>query len=317
MPLNFNDLTTTTFKNYRKKYADLITDKIGLYKYLKEKKHVERRKGGLKIVEPLMYAENSTFGSYSGYDTLDTTPQKGLSAAEYDWKNCAVAITISEEELDTNKGKSKILSLFKSKVEQSKKTFINRMEKMLFADGTGNNAKDFAGLQSYMTAAPSSVGGIDGTANAWWDNQRETITAFDTDGLAKMRSLFNKCSREGDSIDIMITDRITFEAYEALLTPIERINYSKNKSLAGDMGFETLLFKGRPFLWSNAAPAKKMFFLNSDYLKLVIDPDKDHHMTKWRVPLNQMAKTAFILLRGNLVCNNRQMLGLASITNYT
>jgi hypothetical protein len=132
-----------------------------------------------------------------------------------------------------------------------------------------------------------------------------------------MRSLYNKCLRDGDEIDVMVTDRISFEAYEALLTPIERVNYQKGSSLAGDLGFQTLTFKGKPFLWSSKAPVKKMFFLNTDYLKLIIDPDKDFHMTKWRVPLNQMAKTAFIILRGNLVCSNRQQQGLLSITAYT
>jgi hypothetical protein len=317
MALDFNALTTTTYKNYKKTLTDNVMKKVGLYAFMKKKGQIERRQGGLKIVEPLMYGENSTFKSYKGYDTLDVTPQDGITQAEFDWKNVAISVTISKEEEMQNSGEAQIINLLKSKITQAEKTIILNMNKMLFADGTGNSSKDFAGLAAYYTAAANTVGGIDGSTYTWWDHQRNTITNFSVDGLSGMRSAFNIACREGDSPNIIMTDRTTFEAYEGLLTPIERVNFSKGSDLAGDLGFQYLTFKGVPMMWDYHSPALLIHFLNTDYLKLVIDSRQDFELGEWRVPTNQMAKTAFITGRGNLITNNRALHTRTAITAYS
>lgn len=314
MSLSFDELSATTYKNYRRTLADNVMKRISLLAWLRKVGQIERRAGGIKIVEPLMYGLNSTFQSYKGYDNLATTPQTGITAAEYDWKNLAVSITISRDEEQQNKGESRIINLLKSKIQQAEKTFQLRMDEMLFGDGSGNNGKDMNGLASYLTAAASTVGGISGSTYPWWDNVRDTCANFSANGLSYMRSIYNQCCREGDEPKVIMTHRLVFEAYESMLTSIERINYSKGKELAGDLGFETLMFKGKPIMWDNYAPALTMYFINSDYLKLVIDSSQDFDMSEWRVPVNQMAKTAFITTRGELVCSNRQVQGRLAIT---
>lgn len=329
MALNFDDLASTTFKNYRKSFTDNIMKKIALYAYMKKKGMIERKKGGLTLVEPLMYGLNGTFGSYSGYDVLPNTPQKGMTAAEYQWKNLSEAITISKEEEDINAGESRILNLLKAKIQQAEKTYTLNFNQMLFGDGSGNSGKDVAGLQAYVKSAPNTsttVGGIDPSTYTWWQNQVPTgsnpVATFVTNGLGltNMRSVYNLCCREGDQPDVIITTRELFEAYESLMTTIERINFSKGSPLAGDLGFETLTFKGKTMFWDYhcqdiAGVGKPMYFLNTDYLKLIVDSDTDFDMTDWRVPVNQMAKTAYILFRGQLICNNRLTQGMIAFTS--
>lgn len=317
MPLSFDELSATTFKNYRKTLADNIMKKIGLYAWLRKSGQIERKAGGLKIVEPLMYGLNNTFSTYSGYDMLNTTPQTGISAAEYDWKNAAVSVTISKDEEQKNKGESRIIPLLKSKITQAEKSMTLNLNKMLMqSDGTtyGNGVKDFTGLAGFVTTAASTIGGIAGATYPWWDNVRATSTVFATNGIAKMRNVFNLCCREGDQPKIMVTTQDVFEAYESQMTSIERINYSKGSELAGDLGFATLLFKGKPIIWDYYAQSLQMRFLNSDYLKLVIDSSDDFNMSEWRVPVNQMAKTAFLTLRGEMTCSNRLTQGILSIS---
>jgi hypothetical protein len=317
MALDFDSITATTFKNYRRTMADNIMKNIGLLAFMQKGGQIERRQGGNKIVEPLMYGLNSTFMTFSGYDVLLTSPQEGMSAAEFSWKNAAVAVTISKEEEMQNSGESRIINLLKEKIKQAQKTFELRLEQMLFGDGTGNGSKDFAGLDAYLTTAASTAGGIDGSTYTWWDNVRATSSNFSTNGLSTMRSVYNQTIRGGDKPNMLVTDRTTYEAYEGLLTPIERVQYSKGKELAGDLGFESLMFKGTPIMWSYYADASKIYFLNTDYLKLVVDSRMDFNMSEWRVPVNQLARTAFITLRGELICNNRQQQGLMSITAYS
>lgn len=314
MPLSFDALSATTYKNYRRTLADNIMKKVSLLAWLRKAGQIERREGGIKLVEPLLYGLNNTFTTYRGYDVLPNTPQTGITAAEYDWKKAAVSITISRDEEMQNSGESRIINLLKSKIQQAEKTFQLKLDEMMFGDGTGNGGRDFSGLNAYITTSPSTAGGIDGATNSWWDNVRDTCPNFATDGLKYMRSVYNQCTREGDEPKVLITHRLVFEAYESMLTTIERINYSKGKELAGDLGFETLMFKGKPIMWDYYAPALTIFFVNSDYLKLVIDPRYDFEMSEWRVPVNQMAKVAYITTCGELVCSNRQVQGRLSIT---
>lgn len=321
MALNFDELSASTFKNYRRTFSDNIMKKIALYSHLRKKGGIERKRGGLKLVEPLLYGFNNTFKSYSGYDVLNTSPQEGLTAAEYDWKNLAVSITISKEEEDVNSGESRIINLLKSKIAQAEKTYTMKFNEMLFGTGSGNGGKDVSGLKTYITATPAvgTIGGINAADYDWWRNQYANPATFVTGGLglSNMRSMKNLCSREGDSPKIIITSRDTFEAYEGILTTIERINFTKGQALAGDAGFEELTFAGLPMLWDYHATSKDMFFLNTDYLKLVIDTQNDFEMTEWRQPINQMARTCFIIFRGQLTCNNRLLQGLLQFQALT
>lgn len=63
MPANstFTELVTTTLRNHRSMIKDNVSNRIALLKYLKKKGNYRTEDGGLTIVTPLDYAENSTY----------------------------------------------------------------------------------------------------------------------------------------------------------------------------------------------------------------------------------------------------------------
>ena len=83
---NFDALLSTTLANYRPQLTDNVFSARPLTYWLMDKGRIRMVNGGTKIVEPLIYGTNSTVGSYSGYDTISLTPQEGISAAEFEWK---------------------------------------------------------------------------------------------------------------------------------------------------------------------------------------------------------------------------------------
>ena len=91
---NFSVLAATTLKNYRNQMADNLTGHEALLWELKSKGFMRTEDGGTSIVEPLLYGRNTTVKSYNGYDVLDTTPQTGITAAEYDWKQIAGTVSM-------------------------------------------------------------------------------------------------------------------------------------------------------------------------------------------------------------------------------
>ena len=102
----FDQLLSTTLKNYVPKLTDNVFSARPLFYALTNGQTVRRIGGGTKIVVPIIYGKNSTAASYSGTDSIDTTAQDGITAAEYDWKQYAVSVTISGIEEAKNKSSS-------------------------------------------------------------------------------------------------------------------------------------------------------------------------------------------------------------------
>jgi len=145
---NLDEITTTTLRNRSGKLADNFTHNNVLLYRLKEKGKARPFSGGRTIVHELAYAENSTFKRYSGYETLDISPSDVFTAAEYNIKQAAVAVTISGLEQIQNSGKEQVLDLLESRIENAEGTFMNELSQDLYSDGTADGGKQIGGLQS-------------------------------------------------------------------------------------------------------------------------------------------------------------------------
>lgn len=299
---NFDALLSTTLQNYQKRLTDnVFTDRV-LTWYLTDKNRVRKESGGTKIIEPLIYAQNSTVGSYSGYDTISLTPQDGMSAAEFDWKQIAVSIAISGIEEAKNNGEQAVLNLLEAKVMQAEESLKQKFNTMFFADGTGNSAKDWNGLGNLIESG-NTVGGIDGSTNAFWNSYEENTAGALTE--AYLRTGYNSVSVGNDQPDMILTTRALFEKYEALLTP--QVRYSDVKM--ANLGFQNLMFKGAPVVFDVDCTAGVVYFLNSKYISLVGHSDKWFTQTQFVRPENMDARYALILAYGNLTVRNRKKLG--------
>lgn len=311
---SFDALVSTTIKNYRALLADNITAHQALWMQLKDKGFFREEDGGTSIVEPLLTGQNTTVRSYSGYDLIDVTPQEGISAAEYAWKQIAGSVSISgEEEFKNGGSKVKILSLLESKLLQLELSMKLVLNTMLFADGTGNAGKDITGLAlAVEPGGPfSTYGGIDASlaANAFWRNQSATsVGSFAANGIDKWRTLFNSASRGSSKPTLQITTQAIYEAYEKSLTINERFT----DTTLGDAGFQNLLYKNVALVFDDDCPTGKLFLLNSDYMRFVVGKGRNFVNTPFVKPNNQEAKVSQIILYGNLTVNNRARQAQAS-----
>ena len=303
---NFDEILSTTLKNYVPKLTDNIFSARPLFYALTNGQTIRRISGGAKIVVPVIYGTNSTAGSYSGTDTIDTTAQTGISAAEYDWKQYAATVTISGVEEAKNNGEAQIIDLLEGKIFQTQETIIENMNTMLFGNGTGNSNKDWLGLNA-LVGSTGSPGGIDATDadNSWW---RSAVTNQGSAAitLASMATLYNNCSVGNDQPTIGITGQNQYEAYEALL--VDQIRYTDTDMADG--GFQNLLFKGCPLTFDGTLAGEgKLFLLNTKYLQLVAHSDVWFKPTPFVRPTNQDAVYSQLLCYGELTTSNRARQG--------
>jgi hypothetical protein len=291
---NFDTLLSTTLANYRSTLTDNVFTARPLTFKLMEKGRIRMLNGGTKIVEPLIYGQNDTVGSYSGFDTIALTPQTGISAAEYEWKQYAASISMSGIEEAKNNGEQEIINLLEAKIMQAEESLREGFNQMFFADGTGNGGKDWNGLAN-LVEATGAVGGIDpaDSGNSFWASYEENTSTALT--LAQMSTAYNSVSVGNDHPDVLLTTQTLFEKYEALLLPVLRYTDSKT----ADAGFQNLLFKSAPVMYDVHCPSGVFFFLNSKYITLVGHSGKWFQQTEFIRPEDLDARYALIMCYGN------------------
>lgn len=316
--VNLGQMLSTTLKKYRTTLTDNIHESNAIFYALKEKGAIKTEDGGERIVEPLMYGTNETAGSYDGYDQLDVTPQDGIDAAEFNWKQYSASITISGKQIRQNKSrKEKIIDILDAKTTQAEMSLKGALVDGIFSDGTGNDGKDLTGLKA-MVLNSGTYAGIDSGTYTWWQS------TVDSDAVAlsipDMRAVFNSSSTGGkDAPDLIVTTQTLFEAYEAMFTQLGSTNVygsfstpSEGMKKMADGGFTNLGFKGVPIVWDESCPAGYMFMLNTKHMKLVVHEDANFDTTDFEKPEDQDALVAQILFMGNLTCNRRKSFGVLS-----
>ena len=135
----FTELVSTTFRKHRAEVKDNISNRNALCKRIMKKGNYTSEDGGLTIVTPLDYAENSTYQRYSDWDVLDISASDVISAAEYQWRQIAINVVASGRELRINSGEPRIIKLAKARLKNAMRTFNNNFSEDLYSDGTAAN----------------------------------------------------------------------------------------------------------------------------------------------------------------------------------
>lgn len=305
---NFDTLLSTTLNNYRPTLEDNAFTGRPLVNKLASRDRVQQKSGGAKIVVPLLTGSNTTAGSYSGYDTLALTPQTGITAAEYPWKQYAVSVAINGLEEAQNDGEAAIIDLLQAKIEQAEETIKEQWDTMFFGNGTGNAGKDWLGLGAIVDAV-SVLGNIDPATDPYWKGTVKAVVTVRSDD--DWANVYNTASKGNDHPDFGITTQALFEHYESSLAP--QLRFGSNDEADGR--FQNLLFKGVPLFFDSYCPAGTTFFLNTRYLALIGHSKNWFRATPFKVAPDKDARYSQIICYGNLVTSNRSR--QAKVTGQT
>lgn len=325
-----DQLLSTTFDKVKNALSDQITQETAVLAMLDSKGRISVD-GGTAIVRPVMYALNSTVAAYSGYDTIDTTPQTGIGNAKYSWKQIAGSVTISGEEERKNMGGAQIIGLLSAKIDQLRLSFEDKFNAMLMGDGSGASNKEFMGLQGIVTngdPASGALGGIEVATETWWKAvvsgvagatsgfPTSAVDLTDLSGVRSLNQVYNNLHINKSNPDFELTTQANFEAYEALAAPNIRFTDLR----MADLGFQVIAHKRAEVVLDPDVPAPGgsgggfWYFLNTNHLEFV------QHSAAWmlrrpfQTPFNQDAKTSLVLCMGNLITDQRRAHGVIKAT---
>lgn len=313
----FTELVSTTYRNHSKQVADNVSRHNALFRRLTEKGRVRIEDGGLSIVQPLDYANNSTYQRYSGYDVLNVNAVDVLTAAEYPWRQIAVNVAASGLEMRTNAGPQRIINFVKAKITNAQRSLANGMSLDLYSDGTAAN--QINGLQAIVAdSGTGTVGGINASTWAFWQNQVQSAAAPLQGGGAIVPSattieslmlpLWIKLTRGNDMPDMIVMSDDYFSFYEQSQTSLKR--YAPEDD--GQGGMIRMKYKTADVFFdsSGGIPSQHAYFLNTDYLELVSHRDANMTMMDELRSVNQDAVVIPILYQGNLACSARFLQGV-------
>lgn len=316
----WTELAATTYRKHETEVADAVSKHNALFRRLDKKGRKRTEDGGLSIVTPLEYATNSTYQRYSGYDALNINAVDVLTAAEYPWRQVAVNVAASGLELRTNMGESRIINFTKAKIRNAMNSFKNGMAGDIYSDGTAAN--QINGLQALIAdTGTGTVGQINSSTFPFWQNFVQSAAAPLQGGSALtlgastieslMLTLYIKLTRGTDQPDMIVFDDSLFTFFEQSQTSLKRYS-SESGSEEATAGFVTMKYKQADVFFdsSGGIPATHGYFINTDYLELVVHRDADMTIMDELKAVNQDAVVIPVLWMGNLVCSNRFLQGV-------
>lgn len=313
---NLSEIITTTLRNRSGELADNVSKGNALLGKLKEKGSWKAA-SGRSIVQELDYAENGTFMYYSGGEVLNVGSSDVLSAAEFDWKQAAVAVTATGLEIDVqNTGKEAVIDLLEGRIKNAQRTMRNNITNGMYSNGTGTGGKQIGGLQLLVADATTSgtVGGIDRASYSFWQNQvydanSDGGTAATSSNIQSyMNALYLECTRGADKPDLILSDSVYYKLFWASLQAIQRVTDSK----MAEAGFQSVKFAGADVVYEDntGMPASHMYFLNTDYIFLRYAPKRLFKPLDKVQSINQDAIVQLITFAGNMTCSNCSLQGV-------
>ena len=321
------DIIATTIQNRSGELADNVLTNNAFLNRIRERGNVKEVSGGNVILEEIMYtdATQTNANSYSGFESLNVSPNSPISAAQFPLTQYYASVVISGLEMLQNTGKEQFIDLLDGRIEVAEAQLINRIAGDAYLDGTGNSGKNITGLAALVSDTPTTgvVGGIDRALWAFWRNQvfggvangGAAVSAANIQ--AYMTQVALSTVRGRDKSDICIADSNYFNFYVNSLQAIQRVT-DDGASTTG-IGFAKLKFYGGGTSCDvvfdggvgNLATANHMWFLNTRYIKF--RPHRDRNFAPIggeRQAINQDAIVKLFGWAGNLTHRGPQFCGV-------
>lgn len=309
----FTEIVTTTLREHPSEITDNVSDHNALLRRMKKRGNIKKIDGGYEIVRPLDYAENGTYQRFSGFDTLNVSASDVLSAAKYDWTQAAIHVTASGQQLRMNSGGNRIADLAKARLKNAIRTAANYQSIDLYSSGALTN--QMGGLAHIVTNdGTGTVGGIVSGTYSFWQNQY--YEAPSSNAVSKsnikgyMNTLWLRCVRGTDKPDLIVSSHDFYSYYWESLQDLQRFASADR----AEAGFPELKYNTADVVFDSnsnfSTTAEKMYFLNTDYLEMVVHRDADWSQMDDKMSVNQDAVVIPLLWMGNLVCSNRSLQGV-------
>jgi hypothetical protein len=291
--------------------------------------------GGLQIEQPILASRLLTGGAYQGYDVLDVAPSDTMRTAAWDWKQYYTNVTIdglTELRVDTP---AAIADYVMTYFDQARMDLTAILSLDLWANipgitsvpaGYTGNRKGLDGIAHAINdgsfTGAETYGGIDRSVsgNAYFRGKYDASTTTLT--LSALNTFFGSCVLGGNQPTVIASNRFNWNLYANKMQAANlTYNLPVQDSIADEAmvqaGFTNLYFNNTPWICddyvngtNSSLSAGPTYFLNEEFIKLIVNEKRNFDMGDFRQALNQDAMVSIIRWAGNLVVNNPRSCGV-------
>ena len=286
--------------------------------------------GGTQIKRSLRFARTQAKGSMSGYDTLDTDPNRKYDFALYDWSTYYVAYPESLDEKLAARGSEQVINKIVDDLDGLTADMLDLIATGIYGSAAariGHQSKGLHGLRELCTTN-REWGGLTSNADAesWWQPGFYDATAYTTANLedpthannilALIRNIINDTKHAGKRPTHLFTSQAVYDMVEA--TMVYQKMYSGTAKTA-DIGYEYLSYRGVKIVAEDAD------YMPDDYHMFAVNLGKAQGqpilnikgrkgaffmLTSERKPTNQLATIRFLIAQCALYADQPRLFGM-------
>jgi len=250
----------------------------------------------------------------SGYSQISMDTSDTARGTRANYKLAAGSVVIDGSTLRKNSGAAQVTSILNHKQNDTTSSLVDMVaEAMLTSSSAPNSVTSLA----TMISANDSIQGLSGATFANWNSRGVsakgtaaasisfTSGSFAAQGVADMRIAFMNAEEGSIKPNVILTTDTIYRYYEGSLTPQVRFEDLRT----GDLSFSALRFKNAPIFHDPFCASGTMFFLNTEYLEMVVHTAANWSQEEEKTSINQDGVVIPLLWMGNLVCSNRSLQG--------
>lgn len=295
----------STWDKIRSAVMDNVIKSHPVWAYLRKVGCFKKQRGGLFINRTVKYALPTATAVARGTTLPMGEPAENKTMAQWTfrWMAAAVKRTIFDDQ--ANSGEFQILDYRKERLSDADASLREKYETdLLRAEVTDESGMELQGLNdlvpAYANRATGTYGRLD-RSNSWWQPKYRQLTGDPSLGLtADMRRLYNDIYKNQEAPNLLVSDQSLFETYEDNAEDKVQIVKGEGDFFA-DLGFESLYYKGKPWVWTENMTTANMLFLNTNYIDVVYDPMFFFALGDWITVAETEDKLARILCCMNLL----------------
>lgn len=318
MAFSLNTLQALTQNYIAPKVVDNTFKGAPFVYWLKENGRLSLR-GGLTLRFPIIKSQLN-FDWYSGTDSATLQVLEPNSAAQYNWYWGRTPFVIAEEDIDKNSGPDGIVDIVDATEQNATLTMIEQLS-TAFAGSNASASKQPDGLQDLFAASGTSYGGLldtDFVSPATWITNLPSLLAANTLTYTDMRNLRGGCTFGAARPNLGLCNFSVFAKINALAQTNQRFGMDRIAKL----GFDHVMFEDMPIMPDSHIAGSGfgntdnvLYFLNTDYLKLVIHENKAFVSRVYAPIPQQEVYIGKILVGLDLVTTQRRSHGAFKLIN--
>ena len=265
--------------------------------------------------------ELPTTVGYSDLDTMTPARPDPLTSAVYEWKQLATPVQVSGLDMIKTEDNSveSLLEIFIHAAETSLRESLGGSSLGLFSSADETNVRALTGLQNILgtSTTTGTVGNISRATQSAWQHQSANVSsAFDTNGLNRIRTLYRQCSRFDESPNVIVFNGSTMDNFERELTSTFQVNlplmgFGGGNEAMIDAGFANLRYKNSLIFADDGVPANAGYFLSlGKYLKLYVRQGRESELGDFVKAQNKDDLVAWVYFAGNQCATNLARMGI-------